>query len=165
MGTFSEPVAYTAQAEADIICYINTLHTDPAHHVLSRRDGCTHGQLRPSHMSCLEYILKVSHWHLVYIASLHHWSHWWTERKHSHRLHRNFLPSLLSCSGPHCCCHCKGRSMSGLCPCSTWSCHCSRGRSFLIDAHGSTLNSLIIQTFSYLQEHSKKPRVVLTELG
>jgi len=29
---------------------VHTLHTDPAHHMLSRRDGCIHGQLKHSQM-------------------------------------------------------------------------------------------------------------------
>ena len=48
----------------------------------------------------------------------------------------NSLAILLSCSGPHCCCHWRGRSTSGL---RSWSCG-----HHTIDTHGSSLNSLII---------------------
>ena len=69
----------------------------------------------------------------TYLASPHHWSHWWTERQHSHRLHYKFSLSSLLCSS-----HCHWKS--GLCPCSTWSySHWSRGRFFTIDTHGSNV--------------------------
>ena len=94
------------------------------------------GQLRPSQISCLEYVdvatasvavhspsTKASMKELwassccyrgsEYVASPHCWSHWWTERKHSRHLHYNFSHSSLSCH-----CHWK----SHLCPRSTWSC-------------------------------------------
>jgi len=42
LDRYNTGTEFTGWSRSHIICHIHTLHTDPAHHVLNRRDGYTH---------------------------------------------------------------------------------------------------------------------------
>jgi len=62
----------TKLTDTHIICHMHTLHIDPVHHALSRRDGRTHGQLRHSQISCLE----CNYTRYIHAHNVPHTEHW-----------------------------------------------------------------------------------------